>query len=74
MCKWTHSSLSLICPAHKLLAECPIPTSSGWLDSTRFPGDVCVTFFKQSAWKQSRRDALMEKGSCCVYNCDNEHL
>ncbi len=51
-------------------------SSSEWLNSTEFPGDVCVTFFTVPP---GNKDAvvpnfLMEEQSCHVYSCDSEHL
>ncbi|ROL45707.1 hypothetical protein DPX16_17823 [Anabarilius grahami] len=49
-------------------------TSSDWLNSTGFPGDVCVTFFNGLPGNKDAvtPNPLMEEESLRVYNCVNE--
>ncbi len=51
-------------------------SSSDWLNSTGFPGDVCVAFFNVPPGnKDAMTSKLLKKEeSRCVYNCDDEHL
>ncbi len=50
--------------------------SSDWLNSTEFPGDVCVAFFNIPPGNKNAMvpKPLRKEESCRVYNCDDEHL
>ncbi len=76
-----HSSLSLRCYVHERLMHMTqnwkvSKWSSNWLNSTRFPGDVCVALFNVPPGNKDAvsPNPLMERESCRVCNCENEHL
>ncbi len=51
-------------------------SSSDWLNSTGFPGDVCVAFFNILPGNKDAvtPNPLTKEQSCHVYNCDDKCL